>query len=282
MTTLEATIETVRAKPDDDRDDRDRAILELAGACDRMEKMLNPRILRMHLENGSLELGIDGKGMAQIFAHCFWDILTETKAENYVTLTFERDEREIEVIVQKRAAKTAHELRREAEAERDQLRLEVARLSAPQGPTPQRTAGANELPKCRAEYKPDKITFLCSLGTGHRGDHANFFHQWPLTTEEREALPCLCTIGGSREHCPRHRSGPVVHVAAALAAGVRACYAAMIDGNVPDGTDDYEAGDNAMMAEVLKKLGITWDDLRRSGEAPAAPRYVPEGTDGVE
>ncbi len=146
---------------------------------------------------------------------------------------------------------------------------------------PQDSTGS-ALPKCHAAYKPEEITFLCALPKGHRTDHANFFHQWPLTDEEREALPCLCNIGGTREHCPMHRSAPVVHVAAAIAAGVRACYTAMVDGNVPDGTDDYEAGDNAMMAEVLGKLGITWADLRRSGEVPAAPAHALDGTAGVE
>ncbi len=106
----------------------DEAVVHLADAAHNAEVLLSPRLTAVALTTGGFEAKIDGKGMAQVMAHAFWDLLTETQAKNYVTITFEREGREIEVIVQKREARTAHDLRLEAETKRDAMAAENGRL----------------------------------------------------------------------------------------------------------------------------------------------------------
>ncbi len=107
----------------------DEVVVYLAAAWQTADTLLSPRLTALKLATGGFEAKIDGKGMAQVMAHAFWDLLTETQAKNYVAITFERGGREVEVIVQKREAKTAHDLRLEAEAERDRLVARTAKLT---------------------------------------------------------------------------------------------------------------------------------------------------------
>ena len=96
-------------------------IAELEAHVERLGIMLDPKLLEMHLKDGSFMFGIDGKGFAMVMADAFWKTLTDTQAENYVSMTLGRGDRELEVIIQKRAKKTPHEMRREAERDRDEL-----------------------------------------------------------------------------------------------------------------------------------------------------------------
>ncbi len=128
-TKLAEVVTNARAKVTaGDADYLDEAVVHLADAAHNAEVLLSPLLTAVALTTGGFEAKIDGKGMAQVMAHAFWGLLTETQAKNYVTITFEREGREIEVIVQKREARTAHDLRLEAEAERDAMAAENARL----------------------------------------------------------------------------------------------------------------------------------------------------------
>lgn len=151
--TIDAAIANARAKVASGTPDYlDEVIVELANAWQNAETLLSPKLTALKLAAGGFEAKIDGKGVAQVMAHAFWDLLTETKAKNYVTITFEREGREIEVIVQKREGKTAHELRVDAEAERDRLVTELAT---------QREAAlrlTSALTECEAQFEELKVS----------------------------------------------------------------------------------------------------------------------------
>ncbi len=78
-------------------------------------RVSDPRILSMDIADGSLKIGIDGRGIGQVMAHAYWELLTESKADNYVEMRFGRGDRELSVTVQKVAGKTPAQLRSEAE-----------------------------------------------------------------------------------------------------------------------------------------------------------------------
>lgn len=107
----------------------------------KLERITNPPVKSIGIDKeGALNVSLDGPEMARIIAGSFWDMLTEQEADNYVEMTFSKPEtplKKVIVTVRKVYGRTPDEMRRVAEQERDELRAEVARLTALLGkPTP--------------------------------------------------------------------------------------------------------------------------------------------------
>lgn len=87
------------------------------------------RILDVAIENGGLSLSLEGGG-AQLLAEILAKQYADSHAVNYLQLSFTSQHsapgESFVVTVQRVAGKTAHELRAEAEADRDRLRAESA------------------------------------------------------------------------------------------------------------------------------------------------------------
>jgi len=97
----------------------------------KLERIVNPPIKSLEVKDGGLSCSLDGPEMARIIATSFWDMLTENKADNYVEMTFAAPEKPLKkviVIVRKVFGKTPHDLRVQAEAERDAALAEIAAL----------------------------------------------------------------------------------------------------------------------------------------------------------
>lgn len=87
-------------------------------------------LTELAMRNGGLYAGIEG-GAAAVLASAFAEQFTSSGGVNYVEVSFMHPATgPICVTLQRVQGKTPHQLRREAEAERDQLRAEVERLRA--------------------------------------------------------------------------------------------------------------------------------------------------------
>lgn len=91
------------------------------------------RILDIAIENGGLSLALEGGGV-QLLAEILAKQYADSEAVNYLQLSFTSQHsapgESFVVTVQRVAGKTAHELRAEAEADRDRLRAENEALRA--------------------------------------------------------------------------------------------------------------------------------------------------------
>lgn len=85
-------------------------------------------LTELAMRNGGLYAGIEG-GAAAVLASAFAEQFTSSGGVNYVEVSFMHPATgPICVTLQRVQGKTPHQLRREAEAERDQLRAEVERM----------------------------------------------------------------------------------------------------------------------------------------------------------
>ena len=92
------------------------------------EKVINATMLREFVaRDGGLTIGLEG-GACALMAQAFGQQLYESEAFNYIEASFDSpdypDLGQITVTLKREAGKTPHQLRREAEAERDALRAE--------------------------------------------------------------------------------------------------------------------------------------------------------------
>jgi cell division septum initiation protein DivIVA len=114
-------------------------IAELEGEVERQREIAadavagGTRILDIAIENGGLSLSLEGGG-AQLLAEILAKQYADSEAVNYLQLSFTSQHsapgEAFVVTVQRVAGKTAHELRAEAEADRDRLRAECEALRA--------------------------------------------------------------------------------------------------------------------------------------------------------
>jgi hypothetical protein len=99
-------------------------------AEETVTELTEPRILEMHLAAGKFDARIEGRGVAQIMAHAYWNLLTESKADNYVELRFGRGDKELAVTIQKVSGKSPATLRDEAIRDLAAARREAEELRA--------------------------------------------------------------------------------------------------------------------------------------------------------
>ncbi|WP_312669692.1 hypothetical protein [Stutzerimonas nitrititolerans] len=98
------------------------------------EKVINATMLREFVaRDGGLTIGLEG-GACALMAQAFGQQLYESEALNYIEASFDSpdypDLGQITVTLKREAGKTPHQLRREAEAERDALLAERDALKA--------------------------------------------------------------------------------------------------------------------------------------------------------
>ena len=97
------------------------------------EKVINATMLREFVaRDGGLTIGLEG-GACALMAQAFGQQLYESEALNYIEASFDSPDYpelgQITVTLKREAGKTPHQLRREAEAERDALLAERDALS---------------------------------------------------------------------------------------------------------------------------------------------------------
>lgn len=95
-----------------------------------VERICDPAIKRLSMENGTLDVAFDAPELGRLFAIHFWDLLNENNAKNYVEMSFAAPEtplKRVIVNVRRVFGKSPDDLRVEAEQERDRLRSLVAK-----------------------------------------------------------------------------------------------------------------------------------------------------------
>lgn len=117
---------------------RDAEVAALREELRLANVLLSPKLTAIEITKGGFEARIDGKGVMQVFAAAFWDLLVETGAKNFLQVTFDRADRrgDLMVTLQRKDGKTPAELKEAAEAEVAALAREVEEAAGLLGTRP--------------------------------------------------------------------------------------------------------------------------------------------------
>jgi len=88
-----------------------------------MKAALDPRLVEARIEAGEFHALVEGGTVAQVFAAAWWDLLTDSKADNYVEVRCGKGSKEVVVTCRKANGKTPAQLKQAAE---DKLATAVA------------------------------------------------------------------------------------------------------------------------------------------------------------
>ena len=109
----------------------DDAADALRAYADSLEQAEPARIVDIGVSGNGMHLTVEG-GPAKLFAECFADQFRQSGAMNYLEMRLTApDGLELLVTLQKVAGKTPHQLRAEAERERDELKANPSRTEPP-------------------------------------------------------------------------------------------------------------------------------------------------------
>lgn len=125
ITAICQALQSLTAERDELRAERDRA-MEALGDDVAARTMIED----LRMQGGGLEMQFSG-GASGLLAQAFVDALDAYAAANYLEVSFDSAKHgRIVVTTQKVAGKTPHQLRKEAEQERDELQAQVEALRA--------------------------------------------------------------------------------------------------------------------------------------------------------